>query len=250
MSVRLDSASTLKASGGLYYQSATYDQLLAADRHHFSPPSMQKAYHAVVGIERPLRGDLNFRLDIFYKRLLNIMALKQHENGELELSGRNDSEAKISGADIEVSFSDSRVMGWLNLSILYADERNTMLGEGWRPRVTDQRRTLSTTFEYRISPRFSCNLRAYYGGGYPLLNDTTRPFGYALKHQPEYKRLDLGARYTIPVKNCKLTFILDIQNVFNYRNVAMFFGKPPKESGFDWYLLLPRVINVGMKFEF
>jgi outer membrane receptor for ferrienterochelin and colicin len=250
ISTRLDSITTLKFAGGIYYQTPTYDQLLASSRYGYPSPTMQKAYHALIGLERPLRGDLNSRVDLFYKRLYNLIGVKQHENGELEISGRNDSEARIYGADLEISYSDSRMMGWMNYSILYANERNLLLGESWHPRVTDQRRTLNTMFEYRGFKNLTLSLRAYYGQGFPLLSDTTKPDNYTFQHQPEYKRIDFGARYIIHLTPYKLTLNIDIQNIFNNRNVASFFGTPPKESGYDWYLLLPRVINVGMKFEF
>lgn len=252
LALRTDPTTTLKAAWGIYCQSPIAAQLLAARRAGFGTPRMQRAMHFVLGLERALRQDLSLRVEAYYKTLDDLISFDRLRSGEIVYSGRNDARGRIRGIDIEASFNDPRVMGWLNVSFLSAREINDFDGKGWRFLPTDQTNTVTAVFEYRIPPAWAFNLRALYGSGFAYVDDLPALPGGRIDtklHYPEYKRADVRISYSHAFDRIRGTLFLEIQNVFGQRNALTFNGETNARGLAEVNVLLPTVVNVGMKVE-
>jgi hypothetical protein len=145
---------------------------------------------------------------------------------------------------------DDRVMGWLNFSLMEAKEVSLSDGQAWRFRPTDQRRTLTLIFEYRIADTWVLNLRSYYGSGFAFVSDDPGLPRYPRDHYPEYKRIDVGARYSFTIHSVSSTVFVEVTNLFSHRNVLSFRGRPIDQFTPDSNLLLPLIANVGFRVKF
>lgn len=247
---RVDSVTTLNAAWGLYYQTPTYQQLLAASREGLPPQRMQRAIHYVVGVERVLRPDLTFRVQAYYKRLEDLISFQRLRSGELDHSARNDARAAVKGVDFEASFADARVMGWLNFSLMEAREINSLDGQGWRYRPTDQRITITAIFEYRVADKWFWNLRSYYGTGFAFVDDNPGVRGYPSLHYPDYKRIDVRLSHSFKIHAVSSTVFVEITNLLSTRNILSFKPIPKDQFTPDHNLLLPMNLNAGVRLVF
>ena len=245
---RLDSLSTLTASYGWFTQFATEDELLGAALGGEPPQHAQKATHCVLGYSRVIRQDLSFRVEGYWKEVRDLIPYRRLQGGELIYSSHNAGRARSYGVDLEASFSDQQVMGWINFGILVAKEQIDP-EKSWHYRPTDQRRTIATVFEYRGIERVTLNLRAYYGSGYAYADNSPGEFDYARNHYPEYKRVDVRASYHIPITAVSTQLFVEVLNIFAHRNVLSFTGNGQNPAYPDSYLLLGRVLNAGVHVE-
>ncbi len=240
---------TLRGSWGVYYQSATHDELLAAAGAGLSPQRMQKAIHYVFGLHHQLRSDVAFHIELYRKDIRNLISFVRLRSGEIVHSPRNDSEGKIDGIEMEFTLKDERVMAWVNLALMEAREINLYNGGGWHFMPTDQQKTVTAVFEYRVAHQWTANVRAFYGSGYaygadlPGVDDTRL-------HYPNYVRVDARINFQFPLAGMDCLSFLEIMNLFNFRNVSSFATTAEKVAEPDFNLLLPRVVNVGLKVKF
>jgi outer membrane receptor for ferrienterochelin and colicin len=251
ISYRFPSSTTIKGACGVYYQSPNYQQLLAARSSSLPFPHMQRATHYTIGLEQPLRSDLSLRIDAYIKTMEDVISFERFRSGEIIYSPRNDARANVKGVEFEASFSDPKVFGWMNVAVMRAEERNYYDSFGWRFSPTDQRKTVTLVFELRPAERFSMNIRAFYGSGFAYLNDAPDSLIDPRKHYPEYKRADVRASYTIKFSDrLSSTIYLEAMNIFGYRNAYSFRGAITDPSNPDVNLLLPTIINVGVRADF
>ncbi len=246
LTYQYDNLTRWKFSWGIYYQTPTYRQLLSSSQQKVLPQTMQQAIHYVFGLDKILRHDLNYRVELYYKDLSNLISFQRLRSGEIVYSAKNDAKGRIYGVDIEGMFSDERVMGWINFNLMYAQEKKS--GEGWRSRATDQRKTATAIFEYRGIKNFLWNLRAFYGSGFPYLDDSPGTIFYVWDHYPEYKRIDVRLSYFFKFYATTTTTFLEVMNLYSNRNTLSFTGEAPNNIP-ERNLLLPMTINVGVKFE-
>ena len=243
---RLPGGTTLKAAWGIYYQTPNYLQVLAAKREGVPLQHMEKAIHYVVGIEKPLKDHVSFRLEGYVKTLSDLISYSRERTGDVVYSPRNDAKGAVTGAELEMSITDERVLAWINVGLMRAREYNFYDGQGWRFRPTDQTKTVTTVFEYRIADRWLLNLRALYGSGFAYGNDLPGVEDSRL-HYPDYKRADARISYSFHMGSAGTTAYLEIMNLFAQRNVFSFTGKLQDPETPDFNLLLPAVVNVGIR---
>jgi len=82
------------------------------------------------------------------------------------------------------------------------------------------------------------------------VNDLPGTRSYFFNHYPDYKRLDLRLNYFFTMGPLKSTAFVEITNLFSMRNVRSFKGTLQDPSTPDYNLLLPMIINVGLRFEY
>lgn len=245
----IDRGITLKAAAGLYFQTPAYQQLLAASRAGLPPQRMQRALHYLLGFEKVLRADLKFRAEAYYKRLDNLIPYERLKDGDLLYGPNNGDRGEIKGLDFEASFSDARVMGWVNFSFMVAKEVTDGDTVGWHYRPTDQNRTLTAVFEYRVADDWVANIRSYYGSGFAFL-DNVPGGGYVRNHYPEYKRIDVRLNHTFSHQPLRATAFVEITNLLSNRNVSSFRSGTQANKSPDYNLLLPLILNVGIQLRF
>jgi hypothetical protein len=66
-------------------------------------------------------------------------------------------------------------------------------------------------------------------------------------HYPDYKRADFRIQYTHAIGGVRGMICLDILNLYSQRNVLSFAGPVLPGQPLDFNLLLPMVVNVGVK---
>jgi len=215
------------------------------------PQQMQRGVHYLVGLEQPLRKDLTFRVDLYHKDLEGLISFQRLRSGEIIHAPRNDSRGRIDGIDFEASFSDERVFGWVSAAFLIAKEDNQYDNRGWRFRPNDQAKTVTVVFEYKFNEHLKANLRGLYGSGFaygvdtPGVSSTGSPD--KRMHYPDYKRADFRIQYADVFGRVRGMIYLDIMNLFSERNVLSFTGPAQPGQSLDFNLLLPTLVNVGIK---
>jgi outer membrane receptor protein involved in Fe transport len=249
-SYQVQERTTLKAAWGLYEQTPSYRQILAASRAGDTPQRMQLARHFILGIERGLEKGMRFRAEAYFKQLYRLIGYDRLRSGDLVFSPTNDSKGEISGLECEVSFRDERVSGWLNVAVMKAKEVRDVPGALWHSSPTDQRMTINFVFEPRIAEGWMLSLRSYYGSGFAFVVDQPRTRFYQLDHYPDYKRLDVRLNYSFKTGSLRSTAFVEITNVFSMRNVRSFQGTLYDSATPDYNLLLPMIINVGLRYEY
>jgi outer membrane receptor protein involved in Fe transport len=250
VSYQADERTFLKAAWGLYYQTPTYYQLLAASQAGEQPQRMQQAIHYLIGIERTLEKGMRVHAEAYFKQLDALISYDRLRSGDFVYSPRNDSRGEIKGVDFEAAFRDERVMGWLSFSWMVAKEVKDAPGEKWHLRPTDQRMTLNFVFEPRLAENWVLSLRSLYGTGFAYVNDLPGTKSYQIDHYPDYKRIDVRLNYSFETGPLRSTAFVEITNLFSMRNVLSFQGTLYDPSTPDYALLLPMIINVGMKYEY
>jgi len=245
---RLAGGTRIKGAWGIYYQSPNQTQLLAAAQAGFAAPGMQRAIHYTVGVEQALRRDLSFRVEAYIKTLDNLISFERLRNGETVSAPRNDARGNVKGIECEAAFSDPRVFGWINVAVMRAEEFNLYDGKGWRLSPTDQRKSVTTVFEFRMSPQWSVNLRAFYGSGFAYVNDLPGVPDLRL-HYPEYKRADVRLTHARTIGPLAATIYIEVLNIFSHRNAFSFTGEQKNPLTPDVNLLLPMIVNAGVRVE-
>lgn len=250
---RFDDETTMKAAWGLYYQTPSYQQLFSAASAGNPPQHMQRAVHYIVGLERQLRGGFYFKVEAYYKSLHDLISFERLRGGELIHAPRNDARGEIKGVDFETSFRDERLMGWISFALMEAKEINSFDKRGWRFRPTDQSRTLTAVFEFKVSDAWILNLRSFYGSGFAYATDLPAlPPGTKdpRQHYPEYKRIDVRINYSFSAQPFAVTTFAEITNLFGQKNTFSFTGTLHDNGIPDQNLLLPFLLNLGVRIKF
>jgi hypothetical protein len=250
ISYQADERTFLKAASGLYYQTPTYYQLLAASQAGEQPQRMQRAIHYLIGVERTLQKGMRVHAEAYFKQLDALISYDRLRSGDFVYSPRNDARGEIKGVDFEASFNDERVTGWLSFSWMNAREVKDGPGQTWHLRPTNQTRTLTFVFEPRIVENLVLSLRVLYGSGFAYVNDLPGTKSYQIDHYPDYKRIDVRLNYSFETWQLRSTAFVEITNLFSMRNVVSFEGSLHDSATPDYALLLPMIINVGMKLEY
>ncbi len=246
---KFGSGTTLKAAWGVYRQTASDLELLAAARAHLSPEGMQRAIHYVLGLEQVLREDLQLRIEAYHKQLRDIVSFVRYADGAIVSSPRNDAWGYVNGVDLELSFNDARVFGWVGASFQTAKENNYFDTKGWRYSPSDQAQTVTVIFNYRVNEHWSGSLLAFYGSGFAYGIDTPG-FGENRKHYPNYKRADVRVQYKFSAGPPTAMLYVEVQNVFGHKNARSFTGPASSQWTLEYNLLLPRVWNAGVRVWF
>ena len=250
LSYQVQERTTLSASWGLFYQTPSYHEMLAASQAGEPPQRMQLAKHYIIGIERALERGMQFRAEAYFKQLYRLIGYERLRSGDFVYSATNDSRGETYGLDLEISFRDERVSGWMNASVMKAKEVLNAPGALWHYSPMDQRMAINFVFEPRIADGWILSLRSYYGTGFAYVNDLPHTRLYTRDHYPDYKRLDIRLNYSFKTGPFRSTAFVEITNVFSMRNVRSFQGTLYDDATPDYNLLLPMVINAGLRYEY
>jgi outer membrane receptor protein involved in Fe transport len=215
----------------------------------YPAPRMQRAIHYTLGVEQTLRRDLSFRIEAYIKTMDDLISFERFRSGETVSAPRNDARGNTKGLEFEAAFSDPRVFGWINVAVMRAEEFNLYDGKGWKLSPLDQRKTVTTVFEFRVAERWSVNLRAFYGSGFAYVDDLPGVPDLRM-HYPEYKRADARLNYFFPIAGAASTVYLEVLNLFAHRNAFSFSDTQSGALTPDVNLLLPMIVNAGMRVEF
>lgn len=243
---RLGEDGVVRASWGHFHQSQRPYELQVEDSEtRFSPA--ERSEHRVIGYERLLgRSDRSLfralRVEAYQREIRD--PRPRHENVFEPVNAFPEAEAdrlriapESSRAEgIEVTLrgaAGSRIDWWINYALASAEDR--IRGAEVR-RQTDQPHTLNLYVDTLLGRGWSLSLAWRYHTGWP----TTPVFVETIedeegepelvpvlgrlnsKRLPIYHRLDLRASREWQLRSSRLTFFLDLQNVYNRKNIAGF----------------------------
>lgn len=274
---------TLTGAWGIYFQTPTYRELrgkpapgetiLGALNRDLKS---QRAVQFIGGAEYFLpRQRLYLRGEAYYKHLSRLISY-DIENVRVLYSGENDARGHAYGLDVQVrgEFVPG-LESWANYSFLVAREQflPTFQDEhtqGWIPRPTDQRHTVSLFVQDYITsdPSWKLHLRTLFGSGLPYTPPQPGPrIGnlvaqvpgdrYAARY-PRYFRFDLGATKQLTVfenglhSPVRLELTGEILNVFNMVNTVSYSWIPDAQGAWNRIptRLTPRTVNVRLRVVF
>jgi hypothetical protein len=236
---------SFRLSGGMYYQSPFFKELLFTDGTINYNTRAQRSYQIVAGTDlvftawdRPFR----FTSDAYYK-YMNRLIPYEVDNVRIQYLPEQEAIGYATGVDMKINGEFvSGVQSWASLSFLQTKEDIFMDGHGYIPRPSDQWMNFSLFFQDYLpgNPTYKMQLSGYYGAGLP----TGPPDGERYQdvfRMPAYRRIDLGFSkvFISPAKPLNRDFfrnlsdmwislevfnLLDINNTISYYWVSSIYG--------------------------
>ncbi|MDR3272868.1 MAG: TonB-dependent receptor [Flavobacteriaceae bacterium] len=222
---------------GLYYQPPFYKEALRLDGSPNENIKSQRSIHFILGndYEFKLFDDRLFKLttEIYYKKLDDLIPYYV-DNVRVIYTGENNADGYAYGIDARLNGEFvSGAESWVSIS--YGRTKESIDGQGYIPRPTDQRFKIGVYFQdyMKAFPRFRASVNMLYSSGLP---NGAPLFSNPYKYQstlPDYMRADVGLAYIIAdlgenkpsrgslwAKFKELTLGVDIFNVFDNRNTV------------------------------
>ena len=268
LAYKLTPALTLRGAWGFYYQSPIYQQLaysVASDTNTQS----QKSTHYIVSAEYDLISDalnqnfLKIKVEGYYKKYDDLISSTISSDGIISYSKKNDAEGRTTGMDFYFMYSNSWFSGWISYSLLKAEQKMYNDSNGYFPRNTDQRHTISAVADLDLGKNWNVSTRFVYGSGYSYTPSTSvynstkkvwewQPGNPNSEHLPAYRRIDLRISKDFPLFGFSSSVFLDVNNVFNFKNVMSyrygFYNQgQPKITEIDLWPIIP---SIGMTVKF
>jgi outer membrane receptor for ferrienterochelin and colicin len=253
----------LRAAWGIYYQTPTYNQL------KMSIPSSkntanERALHYIIGLEHHPSDDVNIRFETYYKLYTDLIPVERSSNGILSYPTKETNfEGYAYGMDAYGSINFSGLYASFSYSFLISKERLKNSGDEYKPRVTDQRHTISSALSTQLGSRWSGSIRCFYGSGYaftPMKSVYNKNLDIQQwvtdnensEYFPPYFRIDLRLEKQYTLWNNPLSVYLDIINVLSRQNVLLYKytydanGVPTREP----VTLFPIIPSIGVSYKF
>jgi hypothetical protein len=236
---RMGSDSVARASWGHFHQSQRPYELQVEDGEtRFSPA--ERSEHRVIGYERVIGQGLLQALRVeAYQRVIRDPRAR-HENIFEPVNAFPEAEAdrfriapessRAEGIELMLRGAvGARTNWWVNYALASTEDR-IRGAEVWRQ--TDQPHTVNLYVDTLLGKNWSLSAAWRYHTGWP----TTRVFEEAdedgelvpvlgklnAERLPSYHRMDLRASRDWQLHSSRLTFFVDLQNVYNRKNIAGF----------------------------
>lgn len=239
-------ASVLRLAWGHFYQSQRPYELGVEDGETRFFPA-ERSEHWVVGYERifggrtpgPVRA---LRVEAYRRRIADprpryenlFEAVNFFPEAEPDRVHVVPESSRAEGIEVMVQgVAGPRVDWWVNYAYATAEDR---LGGREVARPTDQTHTLNLHLSSRWGERWRVSAAWRYHTGWPTTPATLEAVAdeegevelvpvlgpLSSERLPPYHRMDLRASRQWPLRSGRLTFFVDLQNVYNRRNVAGF----------------------------
>lgn len=288
LSYALDGITTIRAAFGLYYQSPGYEKffdqnvIFDLDKKFTRTLEAERSIHYVLGFERWLTEEWNFRVETYYKKFDNLIVPKIVNGTQFHselIPGRDPFKASSWTRPVPISADsvtqipingsygnayglefllakknynrNSKLTGWISYSLAFADRYERGVKYPFR---FDQRHTVNVVLNYEFNDWFYMGLRWQYGSGFPL------SIPYGVKPRIIYADTNgdgvfdtpvIATRKTISNPNAEgdVIFNIDFNNdKFNsrkpaYHRLDVRFNFLTKLWGADWTFYLD-VINI------
>lgn len=270
-------ASVLRVAWGRFLQSQrTYELQVEDGETGFY--RTERSDQRLVGFEKIFgrgspSGELNFRVEAYKRRIDNprpryenlYEALNTFPEVEPDRVRIAPERSRAEGVELFLQGGAGGRLGWF---ANYAWSRvEDEIDGATVPRKIDQRHSLNLDLDCRLGPRWRLNLAWRYHSGWPTtpltLEEADDGEGGIVyvpvlgplysERLPAYHRLDLRASREFRAGRGLIVFFVDVQNVYNRKNLAGFDLKIDDEAGtifFDeeyWAGILP---SAGVAYEF
>lgn len=250
----------LRLGWGRFYQTQNLYELAVPNRDLVFYEA-ERAEHRVVSLEHAFRRGLNLRLEAYDKKLsntrpryLNLGAGGTELFPEVEYDRVRIEAERGAARGVEVMLrkeAGGPFTWWASYGLALAEDkvrafspasnfRGRLTEEALEgttlPRSIDQRHTFFANVNYRPNEKWSVNLAWQFHSGWPYTEVSyeraTTPEGASFFRRlygpisaerfPPYHRLDLRVSRTFSFSRSRLSFFLDIRNLYNRTNVWYF----------------------------
>lgn len=240
---------------------------------------LQKARHAVAGLELDIGDNITTNLEAYYKKFSQLSNLNRNKiyNDSPEYYDKPDylkkdfiiEEGHAKGIDLTINYSDLRLYIWAVYSLGYVEKTDNFIT--YNPHY-DRRHNLNLVSSYKLGQdlNWEVNARWNFGSGFPFTpsagyypkqlfqdginSDYTESNGEFTifygeinsKRFPTYHRLDIGiSRYFYPGTNSKVEIKASVTNVYNRQNIFYIDRVTGKRVD-----QLPIMSSLGVSWEF
>ncbi len=237
----LGARSSLRAAWGHYFQSQRPYELQVEDGlTRFFPA--ERSEQSVLGFEHVGASGTRLRCDWYHRaidrprpRFENIFEpFSPFPEIEADRFRFTPEHSRAEGVELSLRSRQGRKLSWF-LNYTYARIRDEIHGRKV-PRGVDQPHALNADLHYQVSARWTLNLAFRYHTGWPTTAISGRlqadeegelepvaEFGPVNGARlPDYHRLDVRVTREWRLKKGLLTLFLDLQNLYNRRNIAGF----------------------------
>ena len=227
--------SVLRAGWGHFYQPQRPHELAVEfSETEFYPA--QRAEHLNLGFEKRWNNGYSLRLDLYrrdvrdplprYETLFNpFNPIAESEPDVIRVAAER---ALAEGLEVYLRApTRGKLDWWLSYTLSSVDDE---IGGQRQPRYLDQTHALTANANYRIGEKWNLNWVWLYHTGWPATevsaawSQAERRLVYDIgpfyaERWPSYHRLDLRASRTRRVGKSRLTFFVDVQNLYDRDNV-------------------------------
>jgi outer membrane cobalamin receptor len=269
------SETELRAAWGVVYQPQAVNELQVEDNvtQFFKP---ERSAQFVVGLTRHLAHGLSVRVDLYDKeyrdlrpRFDNLLdPVQLIPEGGVDRIRIDAPEARARGVEVTLRREAARgLTGWVSVSIARAQEKEE--GE-WHSRGWEQRQTLAFGSSW-TGVKWNVSLAGLFHNGTPTtfigIETTPLPGGGVdveglvgtrnARRMSPYARVDLRANRDVRLRNSKVSFYLEVTNLFNIRNECCIESYHLEQDGNGRNFLgtetgywLPMLPSFGFQWEF
>lgn len=230
-------------------------------------PRPERAIHLGVGVEHRFTDHLSLSVEGFYKSIQD--ALVGFPSLDLAIAGesmqgpqqlRYDGQGRVFGMELLLRHRQgSRFFGWIAYTLMRAERRDGP-DAAWRPFEFDQTHILTMVGSFRLGRGWEVGARFRYVTGRPTgydrslvigLTGTTLPAGSEpwLDRVPEFHQLDLRVEKQWVYPWGRLTFHVEILNVYNRINAERVSWDSDHVQTYADGVFLPIVPNLGVRGE-
>jgi outer membrane receptor for ferrienterochelin and colicin len=211
----------------------------------------KKLYYYSVGIEWITKINLNFKLDGYYKKYLNLPVLTRKEfylESIYPEVTTNDGKGYSTGFELQTTYHKNNLKLWIGYNFLISKRLSNFRLE-WEPTHFDQRHWVMSGCDYKFNDRWNLQTIIKYGSGYPnyehigwykyIYENDYRPLYSDKIYRPYYFRWDVRVTYTAG----NLYMYLEIINLLDTQNYDQSF----------WYVESDEVnttLNMGSVYMF
>ena len=269
--------SVFRVAWGRFNQSQRPYELLVEDGEQGFHP-VERSEHRVIGFERLFEAgskgsDLTFRIEVYRREVGNprprfenlFEPINEFPEVEPDRVRIAPDRSIAEGVELFLRGSLGRKVGWW-VNYAYASSDDEIAGSRI-PRIFDQTHSLNLDLDYRVSQHWHLNLAWRYHTGWPTtplsLQEIENEEGEAefvpllgrlnSERLSSYHRADLRASRRWRFRSASVDFFVDVQNVYNRKNLAGFDIEIDEEEGTilateeEWAGFLP---SLGISFEF
>jgi hypothetical protein len=187
---------SFRLSGGMYYQTAFFKELLFTDGTLDYNNKAQRSYQVLAGTDLLFTAwDRPFRVtsEAYYKYMDRLIPY-QIDNVRIQYLPELESYGYATGIDAKINGEFvSGLQSWASLSFMSTKENVIDDGHGWIPRPSDQWMNFSLFFQDYLpgNPSYKMQLSGFYGAGLPTGPPNGEPSDRVFR-MPPYRRIDLG----------------------------------------------------------
>ena len=264
----------LRAAWGVSYQPQSVNELQVEDNvtQFFEPESVRQW---VLGYTHRFAGGFSARLDLYGKHYQHLRPRYENALDPIQLipEGAIDRvridapEARADGVELTVRREAERgFAGWLSVAVARAEDQED--GE-WRPRSWEQRETLTFGVSW-TGASWNLSLAGLLHSGTPttpigIVSEPLPGGGFAVEgvvgernsgRLDSYARIDLRANRDVILANSKLSFYLEVTNLFDRQNECcvedyhVADGRPAPVLVIEKSYWLPMLPSFGFQWEF